>query len=86
MKTIEEFSEGRKIIRRISLEEMEQTYSDCVIKYGPEWEKKNPKNDWIEGIKSPSWSANIIWDQEEGNWIEFEVGLQEQVYTATLFR
>jgi len=68
----EKFGEGRKTIRRIYLEEMEQTWSECVEKYGLEWEQKNKKEDWITGIKRPTCCFNKIWDEEEGCWIEFE--------------
>jgi hypothetical protein len=76
---VDKFSEGRKIIRRISLDEMEQQWSECVKLYGADWTIKNPKDEWIEAIKNPSWSPNIIWDEEEGNWIEFEDWLDSQL-------
>ena len=76
---IDKFAEGRKIIRRISLDEMEQQWHECVKIYGADWTIKNPKEEWIEGIKSPSWSPNTIWDEEEGNWIEFEDWLDSQI-------
>jgi hypothetical protein len=47
-KITEKFGEGRKIVRRIYLNEMEQTWSDCVVKYGSQWELKNKKEDWIK--------------------------------------
>lgn len=65
---VEKFSEGRKIIRRISLEEMESVWNG----FSEEYRNTNKKEDWIEAIKKPSWAPNTIWDEEEGNWIEFE--------------
>ena len=35
----EKFGEGREIIRRIYLEEMERTWAECLEKYGLEWEQ-----------------------------------------------
>lgn len=76
---VEKFGEGRKIIKRISLEEMENTWEECSKKFGEDWTNKNKKEDWIEGIKRPNWSPNTIWDEDEGNWIEFEDWLDSQI-------
>lgn len=75
---VEKFREGRKIIRRISVEEMEKVWYNNVEKYGSEYKEKYKKEDWIKLIKRPNWSPNIIWDEEEGNWIEFEDWLDFQ--------
>ncbi len=69
---VEEFGEGRKILRRISLSQMEDTWEECSKRYGEEWTIRNEKKIWIEAIKKPNWSINTIWDETEGNWIEFE--------------
>jgi hypothetical protein len=73
-KITEKFGEGRKIVRRIYLNEMEQTWSDCVVKYGSQWELKNKKEDWITASKKPTF--NTIWDEDEECWIEFEDWLE----------
>ena len=76
---IEKFAEGRKIIKRIYLEDMERTWIECVEKYGLEWQQKNKKENWIIAIKRPTWSYNTIWNEEENCWIEFEDWMDSQL-------
>lgn len=64
--------EGRKLIRRIELDEMVQRWFNCVDKYGMEWYNRHQLSNWITSIKNPKWSDNIIWDEEEGCWLEYE--------------
>ncbi len=70
------FAKGREVVRRISLDEMYDTWNECSTKYGTEWSAKNDKNTWIEATKKPNWSADKIYDAGEGCWIEFEDWLE----------